>query len=95
MAHTDAIGTAMKMLGLASDVYMGYGWKYDREEPSTTISDKPFITKTSIDELVKHLQEWVIVCSSADEAIQVARKKYKVAKWAEDEIKEKTKSIFI
>jgi hypothetical protein len=25
MAHTDAIGTAMKMLGLASDVYMGYG----------------------------------------------------------------------
>lgn len=29
MAYTDAISVASKMIGLASDIYMGYGGKYD------------------------------------------------------------------
>src|SRR5690606_35657535 len=29
MAYTDAISVATKMIGLASDIYMGYGGKYD------------------------------------------------------------------
>lgn len=34
MAYTDAISVAAKMIGLASDVYMGYGGKYDNQIPS-------------------------------------------------------------
>jgi len=30
MAYTDALSVAGKMIGLASDIYMGYGGKYDR-----------------------------------------------------------------
>jgi len=29
MAYTDALSVAGKMIGLASDIYMGYGGKYD------------------------------------------------------------------
>lgn len=30
MAYTDALSVAGKMIGLASDIYMGYGGKYDK-----------------------------------------------------------------
>lgn len=32
MAYTDAISVACKMIGVAGDVYMGHGGKYDKEE---------------------------------------------------------------
>lgn len=46
MAYTDAISVATKMIGLASDVYMGHGGKYDtptppKEEPKAA---KPILT---------------------------------------------------
>ena len=34
MAYTDAISVATKMIGLASDVYMGYGSKYTQPVPT-------------------------------------------------------------
>lgn len=34
MAYTDAISVASKMIGLASDVYMGYGSKYTQPVPT-------------------------------------------------------------
>lgn len=44
MAYTDAISVATKMIGLASDIYMGYGGKYDKtpeQEPTETPKQKP------------------------------------------------------
>src|SRR5690606_8295741 len=47
MAYTDAISVATKMIGLASDVYMGYGGKYDnqitsdKQQPSNQSSNYP------------------------------------------------------
>lgn len=36
MAYTDAISVATVMIGLASDVYMGYGSKYTQPVPTKT-----------------------------------------------------------
>jgi hypothetical protein len=44
---------------------------------------------------LKNITEWVITCASADDAIKLAKGKYRVAKWAEEEIREKWKKIFI
>lgn len=33
MAYTDAISVATKMIGLAGDIYIGHGGKYDSKEP--------------------------------------------------------------
>jgi hypothetical protein len=35
MAYTDALSVAGKMIGLASDIYMGYGGKYDGSNTNT------------------------------------------------------------
>jgi hypothetical protein len=48
-----------------------------------------FIKSSNIDDLFKAINEGVIQCASADDAIKLAEKKYKVAKWAEEEIREK------
>ena len=46
MAYTDAISVATKMLGLASDVYMGYGGKYTQQQTQTQQpQQKPTLTK--------------------------------------------------
>lgn len=52
MATTDAIGTAAKMIGLASDVYMGLKnanipaqTKYDKPEPTSNEPEKPWLNK--------------------------------------------------
>ena len=34
MAYTDALSVAMKMLGMAADIYMGHGGKYDKSNES-------------------------------------------------------------
>jgi hypothetical protein len=44
---------------------------------------------------LKNISEWVTTCASADDAIKIAKTKYKVEKWAEEEIREKWKKIFI
>lgn len=44
MAYTDAISVATKMIGLASDIYMGYGSKYSNEE---TKSNKPILNENT------------------------------------------------
>lgn len=54
-----------------------------------------YIKSENIDALLKNISEWVIQCPSADDAIKLAKTKYKVAKWAEEEIREKWKKIFI
>lgn len=43
MAYTDAISVATKMIGLASDVYLGHGGKYEQQTQSTnnTTTSKP------------------------------------------------------
>lgn len=48
MAITDALGTAMKMLGVAADIYMGKfdGSKY-KDEPTETIQSKQELLPTS------------------------------------------------
>jgi hypothetical protein len=40
MAFTDALSVAGKMIGLASDIYMGHGGKYDGDNTSTTSTNK-------------------------------------------------------
>lgn len=54
-----------------------------------------FIKSENIDALFQAIQEGTLQCPSADDAITIAKKKYKVAKWAEEEIREKGKKIFI
>lgn len=47
MAYTDALSVASKMIGLAADVYMGYGGKYDT--PKAEIKEeKPKTEKTKL-----------------------------------------------
>lgn len=71
-------------------------WNIANEAPKTAQQPaKPYITKTNIDWLVKNIREGVTVCATADEAIKIAQEHYTVAGWAKDEIKEKTKSIFL
>lgn len=41
MAYTDAISVATKMIGLASDIYMGFGGKYDTPTESDTKVSTP------------------------------------------------------
>ena len=62
--------------------------------PSAT-NTLEYIKSENIDALMKNIEEWAIICPSADEAIRLAKTKYKVAKWAEEEIREKWKKIFI
>lgn len=51
MAYTDAISVASKMIGLASDIYMGHGGKYDKqpEQPkqqsNPPAKELPFLNK--------------------------------------------------
>jgi hypothetical protein len=40
MAYTDALSVAGKMIGLASDIYMGYGGKYDKVNTNTPTANQ-------------------------------------------------------
>jgi hypothetical protein len=52
MATTDALGTAMKMLGVAADVYMGEGGKYaDKERQELFDQEKDGPTKAQTKEI--------------------------------------------
>lgn len=41
MAYTDAISVAAKMIGVAGDVYIGHGGKYDAPQPTAQPQPKP------------------------------------------------------
>ena len=47
MAYTDALSVAAKMIGVAADVYMGHGSKYDRPNGAPEPNAKPSNTQTS------------------------------------------------
>lgn len=58
MAYTDAISVASKMIGLASDVYMGYGSKYTQPVP-TAPTQKP--TLIVLDDEKNFTKQWINV----------------------------------
>jgi hypothetical protein len=67
MAYTDAISVATKMIGLASDVYMGYGSKYTQPVPTaptaptapTVPTQKP--TLIVLDDEKNFTKQWINV----------------------------------
>jgi hypothetical protein len=86
MAITDAIGTAAKMIGLASDVYMGKSHSTNPIPPQTKYAEKPsqqnypqnqnderpWLNKADFDKASDYLR------SGGD--IEVIKKKYKISK---------------
>lgn len=57
MATTDALGSALKMIGVAADVYWEAGSKYTRGQPKETITseNKPIITELASQEQRKKM----------------------------------------
>lgn len=61
MAYTDAMSVAMKMIGVAADVYIGHGGKYEQKQDENTavikkeepkkIEDKKQTTNNNIEDL--------------------------------------------
>lgn len=78
--------------------YINSLWNNAPTSNETTTSGTkmlPFIKSENVDALLQNIREGTIQCASADDAIILAQKKYKVAEWAKTEIREKGKSIFI
>ena len=58
MSYTDALSVAMKMIGMASDVYMGHGGKYDApteppKKPQLTLEGYNFLISKATKEQIK------------------------------------------
>jgi hypothetical protein len=97
MAYTDALSVAGKMIGLASDIYMGYGGKYDGVNTNTppakqnssqgqnSSDDKPWLNVNS-EQFAKVLEQ--VGKYSPDDLVRLARKKYKVSKDTEKAIRD-------
>jgi hypothetical protein len=83
MAYTDALSVAMKMLGMASDVYMGHGGKYETapQQPTQTTTKPDLIAGT------ENCQK-VITYLAGGGSIQEVQKKYNIS---ETLLKELTK----
>lgn len=83
MATTDALSTAMKMIGVAADVYRGMmDTKYAEPAPSTVQDDKPWLNKGTDD--------WTNVTNalkSGKASLQDVYKKFKVNKQLREELK--------
>jgi hypothetical protein len=84
MAYTDALSVAMKMIGVAADVYMGHGGKYETA-PQTTIP-----TTTSKPDLIAGTEncQKVITYLAGGGTIAEVQKKYNIS---ETLLKELTK----
>lgn len=54
MAVTDALSVAMKMLGVAADIYLG---KFDGSKYAAEETDNGFITKAQVDQITKLIKE--------------------------------------
>jgi hypothetical protein len=97
MAYTDALSVAGKMIGLASDIYMGYGGKYDGVNTNTppakqnspqgqnSSDDKPWLNVNS-EQFAKVLEQ--VGKYSPDDLVKMARIKYKVSKDTEKAIRD-------
>lgn len=98
MAYTDAISVASKMIGLASDVYMGYGGKYENGQQNHPTQNKPQNQNEPtawlnvMDKDKNFTREWqrIVAKKQAGEVIDVKeiRKFYKVSKEVEQKINE-------
>jgi len=95
MAFTDALSVAGKMIGLASDIYMGYGGKYDKDNTNTIPVNKNTSQEQNMDDNKACLNigtpEFETVAKfvdkyPADELIRKAKTKYKVNKKVEQAI---------
>jgi hypothetical protein len=96
MAFTDALSVAGKMIGLAGDIYIGHGSKYDKGDinvaPTNKVApkgqnmddDKPWLNIKSPEFAKVTLQ---VPNYSADDLVKLARKKYKVSKDTEQAIR--------
>ena len=93
MAYTDALSVAGKMIGLASDIYMGYGGKYDAGNNKVT-SQGQNIPKKEIkkDELVVESEAFKKLIDIApkytvDQLLEMAKTKYEVSSATEQVIR--------
>lgn len=89
MAYTDALSVAGKMIGLASDIYMGHGGKYDGTNTNTTLTNKVVSQGQNMDDNKAWLNvdtpefekvAQVVDKYPAEQLIKFARTKYKVSK---------------
>ena len=88
MAYTDAISVATKMIGLASDVYMGHGGKYSQQEQpkqNNQSNELPWLNK-------KDTKIWNNVISAIQSkkvnSLAEIKTKFKVSKEIEKELLE-------
>jgi len=79
MAYTDAISVATKMIGLASDIYMGYGGKYEQQS-TISLADQveaakaKIINATSLDDLTAKWKTLTKVEQSFQDVIELSKK---------------------
>lgn len=87
MAYTDAISVACKMIGVAGDIYMGHGGKYDVSE-SNTKSDLKWLNVKSKDNQIT--QDYKIVCGKIKalqyKSLDDIRKEWQMSKETEQSL---------
>jgi hypothetical protein len=87
MAYTDAISVATKMIGLASDIYLGHGGKYDVAQTQQATAQQT--TTPQLPWLNKGTDTWnkvVDAIASMQFSIADVEKKYKLSKAIKDEL---------
>lgn len=61
MAYTDAISVATKMIGLAGDVYIGHGGKYETKQSGTETQNnkeqKPLLSSLQLKSAIEQIQK--------------------------------------
>jgi hypothetical protein len=93
MAYTDALSVAGKMIGLASDIYMGYGGKYDAGDNKVSPQGQNIPKKeVKKDELVVESDAFKKLVDIApkytvDQLLEMAKKKYEVSNATEQVIR--------
>ena len=88
MAYTDAISVATKMIGLASDVYMGHGGKYSQQEQPKQPNQSNDLSWLNIkDKQGNFTENYTNVCKGIQEktikSLNEVKAKYKVSKETE------------
>jgi hypothetical protein len=88
MAITDAIGTAAKMIGVASDIYQGLpGTKYDKQ-PDPITDTRPFLNKgEKLDKAIEYLLKGGSI-SKIEEGYKLSKEIREVLNQTVDKLKE-------
>lgn len=83
MAYTDAISVATKMIGLASDIYMGIGGKYDSNNAINPEqqNEKPWLNKDS-----ENYYKVLDALTNGKATIAQVESKYKLSKELKEEL---------